>query len=167
MVKKILRWTFWILLILFIAIQFYRPARNKATGPFANAIENKYPMPEEVKNILKASCNDCHSNNTVYPWYAEIQPVRWWLDGHIIDGKRGLNFDEYLSYPIRKQYKRMADLNELVKKDEMPIKSYLWIHKYAKLNDQQKLSLANWANAIRDSIKSNYPPDSLVRKKNR
>ena len=165
MIKKILRGTFWILLILFIAIQFYRPARNKATGPFANAIENKYPMPEEVKNILKASCNDCHSNNTVYPWYAEIQPVRWWLDGHITDGKRGLNFDEYLSYPIRKQYKRMADLNELVKKDEMPIKSYLWIHKYAKLNDQQKLSLANWANAIRDSIKSNYPPDSLVRKK--
>ena len=165
MIKKILRGTFWILLILFIAIQFYRPARNKATRPFANAIENKYPMPEEVKNILKASCNDCHSNNTVYPWYAEIQPVRWWLDGHITDGKRGLNFDEYLSYPIRKQYKRMEDLNELVKKDEMPIKSYLWIHKYAKLNDQQKLSLANWANAIRDSIKSNYPPDSLVRKK--
>ena len=165
MIKKILRGTFWILLILFIAIQFYRPARNKATGPFANAIENKYPMPEEVKNILKASCNDCHSNNTVYPWYAEIQPVRWWLDGHITDGKRGLNFDEYLSYPIRKQYKRMEDINELVKKDEMPIKSYLWIHKYAKLNDQQKLSLANWANAIRDSIKSNYPPDSLVRKK--
>ena len=165
MIKKILRGTFWILLILFIAIQFYRPARNKATGPFANAIENKYPMPEEVKNILKASCNDCHSNNTVYPWYAEIQPVRWWLDGHTTDGKRGLNFDEYLSYPIRKQYKRMEDINELVKKDEMPIKSYLWIHKYAKLNDQQKLSLANWANAIRDSIKSNYPPDSLVRKK--
>ena len=165
MIKKILRGTFWILLILFIAIQFYSPARNKATGPFANAIENKYPMPEEVKNILKASCNDCHSNNTVYPWYAEIQPVRWWLDGHTTDGKRGLNFDEYLSYPIRKQYKRMEDINELVKKDEMPIKSYLWIHKYAKLNDQQKLSLANWANAIRDSIKSNYPPDSLVRKK--
>jgi len=165
MIKKILKWTFLVLLILFIAIQFYRPARNKATGPFANDITNKYSMPADVKTILKASCYDCHSNNTEYPWYAEIQPVRWWLDGHINDGKKDLNFDEYLSYSIRKQYKRMDDVVELVKEDKMPIKSYLWIHKYAKLNDQQKLTVSNWANAIRDSIKANYPPDSLVRKK--
>ena len=165
MFKKILKRTFLVLLVIFIAIQFYRPAKNKATGPFANAIENKYPVPEDVQHILKASCNDCHSNNTVYPWYAEVQPVRWWLDGHINDGRRGLNFDEYLSYPIRKQYKRMEDISELVKKDEMPLESYLWIHKYAKLNDQQKLTIANWANSIRDSIKANYPADSLVRKK--
>ena len=122
-------------------------------------------MPEDVKTILKASCYDCHSNNTMYPWYAEIQPVRWWLDGHINDGKRGLNFDEFLSYRIAKQYKRLEDINELVKKDEMPLESYLWIHKYAKLNDQQKLTITNWANAVRDTMKANYPPDSLVRKK--
>ena len=165
MFKKILKRTFLVLLVIFIAIQFYRPAKNKAMGPFANAIENKYPMQEDVKNILKASCNDCHSNNTVYPWYAEVQPVRWWLDGHINDGRRGLNFDEYLSYPIRKQYKRMEDVNELVKDDKMPLKSYLWIHKYAKLNDQQKSTIANWTNSVRDSIKANYPADSLTGKK--
>ena len=165
MFKKILKRTFQVLLVIFIAIQFYRPARNKASGPFANAIENKYPMPADVQLILKTSCNDCHSNHTVYPWYAEIQPVRWWLDGHISEGKRGLNFDEYLSYSIRKQYKRMDDINELVKDDNMPLNSYLWIHKYAKLNDQQKSTISNWTNSVRDSIKANYPPDSLTGKK--
>lgn len=165
MIKKILKWTFFVLLFLFIAIQFYRPGRNKATGPFANDITNKYPMPEDVKTILKTACYDCHSNNTAYPWYAEIQPVRWWMDGHIGKGKRGLNFDEFLSYRIGKQYRRLNDINDLVKKDEMPLKSYLWIHKNAKLSDEQKLTIAAWANNIRDSIKAYYPPDSLVRKK--
>jgi len=162
MLKKILKRTFLVLLLAFIVIQFFRPTKNKATGPFANDIANKYPMPEDVKTILKASCNDCHSNNTVYPWYAEVQPVAWWLDGHIKDGKRGLNFDEFLSYRIPKQYKRLNDINELVKKDEMPLNSYLWIHKYAKLNDQQKLTISNWVTSVRDSIKASYPPDSLI-----
>lgn len=165
MLKKILKRTLLVVLLAFIVIQFFRPAKNKATGPFANAIANKYPVPDDVKTILKASCNDCHSNNTVYPWYAEVQPFAWWLDGHIKDGKRGLNFDEFLSYPIRRQYKRLDDIKELVKKDEMPLKSFLWIHKYAKLSDQQKLTITDWATSLRDSIKANYPPDSLVRKK--
>lgn len=165
MIKKILRWTLLILLIIFIALQFYRPARNKEAGPFAYDIENKYPMPADVKTILKAGCYDCHSNNTVYPWYAEIQPVRWWLDGHISDGKSGLNFDEFLSYRISKQFKRLADINELVKKDEMPLDSYLWIHKYAILNDEQKQKVYNWTNSVRDSIRLTYPPDSLTKPK--
>lgn len=165
MLKKILKRTLLVVLLAFIVIQFFRPTKNKATGPFANDIANRYPVPEDVKTILKASCNDCHSNNTVYPWYAEVQPVAWWLDGHIKDGKSGLNFDEFLSYPIRKQYKRLDDIKELVKKDEMPLKSFLWIHKYAKLSESQKLIINNWANSLRDSIKTNYPPDSLIRKK--
>lgn len=165
MLKKILKRTLLILLVAFVGIQFYRPEKNKATGPFTNDIANKYPVPDDVKTILKASCNDCHSNNTLYPWYAEVQPVRWWLDGHINDGKKGLNFDEFLSYPIRKQYKRLDDINKLVKEDKMPLDSYLWIHKNAKLNELQKLTIANWATSLRDSIKANYPPDSLVRPK--
>ena len=110
MIKKILKWTFLVLLFIFIAIQFYRPAKNKATGPFPNNIANKYPIPADVDTILKASCNDCHSNNTTYPWYAEIQPLRWWLDGHINEGKRGLNFDEYLSYFSRKSREKNAGI---------------------------------------------------------
>ena len=164
MVKKILRRTFQILIVAFIIIQFFRPAKNSSEGISNNDITKLYTVPSDIQSILKTSCYDCHSNNTIYPWYSYIQPVAWWLNGHIKDGKRGLNFSEFAGYRIRKQYKRLEDINELVKKNEMPLDTYLWIHKYAKLNDQQKLILANWATAIRDTIKARYPADSLVRR---
>ncbi|MEO6251844.1 MAG: heme-binding domain-containing protein [Ferruginibacter sp.] len=164
MLKKILKRTFQILLLAFIVIQFIRPEKNKAAGISKNDISTTYPVPANVQSILKTSCYDCHSNNTVYPWYAKIQPVTWWLNNHIQDGKKDLNFSEFASYNIRRQYKKLEEINELVKENEMPLDSYLWIHKYAKLDDQQKLTLANWVTAVRDTIKASYPPDSLIRK---
>ena len=165
MLKKILKRTFQILLLAFIVIQFFRPAKNKAEAVSNNDISKLYPVPEDVQTVLKTSCYDCHSNNTVYPWYAKVQPVAWWLNSHIEDGKKDLNFSEFASYRIRRQYKKLEEINDLVKKNEMPLDSYLWIHKDAELNEQQKLTLANWVNAVRDTIKATYPADSLVRKK--
>lgn len=165
MLKKILKRTFQILLLAFVVIQFFRPAKNKAEGISNKDISKIYAMPEDVNTILKTSCYDCHSNNTVYPWYAEVQPVAWWLNKHIVDAKKDLNFSEFAGYSIRRQYRKFEEINDLVKKDEMPLDSYLWIHKYAKLSDEQKLTLANWVTSVRDTMKANYPADSLVRKK--
>src|SRR5437868_14127272 len=120
MFKKILKWTFLILLAVFIVIQFFRPAKNKSNEEMPYAIEKKYPVPDSVMQVLEVACYECHSNNGHYPWYAEIQPVRWWLDGHIKDGKRGLNFDEFLTYRIFKHYRRFEDINKLVDENEMP-----------------------------------------------
>src|SRR5439155_20340848 len=92
------------LLVIFVVIQFFRPAKNKSDKPSLNDISTKYNLPEDVKNILKTSCYDCHSNNTIYPWYSEVQPVGWWLNNHINDGKNEVNFSEFAAYPIRRQY---------------------------------------------------------------
>ncbi len=165
MLKKIFKRTFQILLLIFIIIQFIRPAKNKSDEISSNDISKIYPVPENVQAILKTSCYDCHSNNTVYPWYANIQPVAWWLNDHIQEGKKELNFSEFASYRIGRQYRKLDEINKEVKEDEMPLDNYLWIHKYAKLDEQQKLALASWVVSVRDSIKANYPADSLVKKK--
>jgi len=162
--KRTLKRILIVLLVAFIIIQFIRPAKNISSTPSANDISTKYKVPEDVKNILRTSCYDCHSNNTIYPWYAKVQPVAWWLDDHIKEGKRELNFSEFTSYSIRRQYSKLGEINDQVKKNEMPITSYLIIHRYAKLNDQQKSSIVAWATFLRDSIKANYPADSLKRK---
>jgi hypothetical protein len=162
--KKIFKRILIALLIIFIAIQFIRPAKNRSEGISANDISTKYPVPDSVQAILKVACYDCHSNNTRYPWYAEIQPVAWWLNNHIKDGKSGLNFSEFTSYRIKKQFHRLDDINKQVKKNEMPLSSYTLIHTDAKLTEGQKLAIAAWATSIRDSIKAHYPPDSLVKK---
>jgi Haem-binding domain len=165
MLKKIFKRTFQILLLAFIVIQFFRPAKNKAEGISKNDISTIYPVPADVQAILKTSCNDCHSNNTVYPWYAKVQPVTWWLNNHIVDGKKHLNFSEFAGYSLRKQYHKLEETDEMVKKGEMPLDSYLWIHKNASLSDEQKLSLTNWVTAVMDTMKAKYPVDSLIRKK--
>jgi hypothetical protein len=72
-----------------------------------------------------------------------------------------LNFSEFASYRIGRQYKKLEEINEQVKEGEMPLSSYTLIHTDAKLNDQQKLSLATWVESVRDSIEAKYPADSL------
>lgn len=165
MLKTILKRTLQALLLAFIVIQFFRPEKNKAAEIGSNDISLAYAVPGDVQQILKTSCYDCHSNNTVYPWYAEIQPVAWWLNDHIKHGKGDLNFSEFKSYSIRRQYRKLEEINDLVKKDEMPLESYLWIHKDAELTSEQKLVLATWVESTREFIRLNYPPDSLIRRK--
>jgi hypothetical protein len=100
-----------------------------------------------------------------YPWYANIQPVAWWLDNHIKDGKKEFNFDDFGNYSLRKQYNRANGTIELVKEGKMPLNSYTWMHTDAKLTQGEKIAIANWASVIMDSMEAKYPIDSLKRKK--
>ena len=162
--KRVFKRILIVLLIIFVLIQFIRPEKNKSEGMSPNDISTIYPVPDSIQTILKVACNDCHSNNTRYPWYAEIQPVTWWLNNHIVDGKKDLNFSEYTKYRIRKQYIKFEQIIELVKENAMPLASYTWIHKDAILSDREKQAIINWAEWNRDSIQAHYPPDSLRRK---
>lgn len=161
MIKKILL----VLLAAFVIIQFIHPKRNKSTGTPANYIGNALPIPSDVNTILKKACNDCHSNNTRYPWYTNIQPVHWWLDNHIREGKGHLNIDEYTNRNLRYQYHKLEEIVEQIKEGEMPLDSYTWMHKDAILTESEKNTLIHWAEASMDSMKARYPLDSLVRKR--
>lgn len=155
-----------LLLAAFIIIQFFRPAKNISTeASVASAdISAKYNVSEEVNSILKIACNDCHSNNTIYPWYNNIQPVAWWLDSHVREGKRALNFNEFLTYRPRKQFHKMEELEKEVKENGMPLGSYTIIHRNAKLSPRQKQILIGWSKEIREKMRASYPADSLLKK---
>jgi hypothetical protein len=153
-----------VLLVVFVVAQAFRPEKNNSNDT-SKDISNSYVVPENVKTILAKACNDCHSNNTRYPWYAEIQPVAWWINDHVKDGKKHLNFNEFDGYRIARQYKKLEECIDEVKDGEMPLTSYTIIHKDAKLSDDEKQILFTWCEIIRDSIKARYPADSLVIKK--
>ena len=163
--KKVLKPLALILLAAFVIIQFFHPAKNVSANAtdFANDISKAYHVPDDVQLILQTSCYDCHSNNTKYPWYSKIQPIAWWLNDHVVEGKREINFSEFASYRVGRKYKKLEEIIEQVKEDEMPLGSYTIIHRNAILNKEQKVNIANWATAIRDSIKLQYPADSLKR----
>lgn len=151
----------WALLIIIVGIQFIRPARNLGNNN-EKSISTLYPVPANVQAILNKACNDCHSNYTVYPWYTNIQPVGWWLNHHVNEGKEKLNLSEFANYRIFRQYHKLDELIELTDNTEMPLSSYTWIHKDAILTAEEKNALTGWAKAIQDSMRATYPADSLV-----
>jgi hypothetical protein len=149
MLKKVLL----VLLVAFIVIQFIRPAKNQAAGVSANDISKHVEVPANVAKILERSCYDCHSNNTSYPWYSNIQPVAWWLNDHVVEGKAELNFSEFGSYKPKKQAHKMEEVAEMLEADEMPLKSYTLIHTNAVLNAEEKAAVITWAKSLEAQIK--------------
>lgn len=140
------------LLAILIIIQFIRPSRNLSNEVAANDITKVYTVPADVQQVLKISCNDCHSNNTVYPWYTNIQPVGWWMQHHVNEGKGHLDFSSFAAYPPKRQHHKMEEVIEQVQDSHMPLNSYLWIHKDAQLTADQRTLLINWAEQLKDQI---------------
>ena len=163
--KKLLKTLLIILVIAFILIQFIRPEKNSGQEIAANQIVAVQHVPDSVQQIFKTACNDCHSNTTQYPWYSKIQPMAWFLDDHIVEGKKELNFSVFAKYTVFRRYKKLKEIGKEVKDGDMPIFSYTFIHRDALLNDDQKLLIENWvANAVKE-MEAKYPADSLVRPK--
>jgi hypothetical protein len=146
--------------VIFIGMQFIVPNENHG-GKFENDITKAYVVPENVHTILKTSCFNCHSNNTNYPWYTRIQPVRWWITGHIGQGKEKLNFSKFAAYDAKIRFSRFKEIENNIKNGAMPLPSYLTTHPESVLSDEQKMILIHWAKTMQDSMKLKYPMDSL------
>lgn len=150
MIKKIL----YLLLIVLVAIQLFRPAKNIGQVNGVNSIDKVYSMPQNVDAILKKACYDCHSNNTIYPWYVAIQPIAWWMADHVNEGKRKLNFSEFASYKPKKQDHKLEEFVESQTDKWMPISSYTFAHKNARLTDEERKVLIDWATGLRKEIQA-------------
>lgn len=152
-VKMNLRKLLWMTAVSLVIIpQFIRPARDIVRAAPDQDISKACEVPEKIHEILKRSCYDCHSGETVYPWYSNIQPVGWWLQEHINEGKKELNFSLFGSYSLKKQHHKLNEMIEMVNGGSMPLPSYLWIHRNAKLNADQKKMLVEWFRKIRREI---------------
>lgn len=151
---RILKWTGLLLLLALVLIQFFRPDRNISKRDFSNVITKQLFMPPEVQVLLQNACYDCHSNNTRYPWYVNVQPVAWLLSHHIRDGKKELNFDEFLSYSGRRQLSKLKSIAGSVKDESMPLSSYTLMHREARFSENEKELIIDWALQTKDSLEA-------------
>ena len=142
------------LLAAFIAIQFVRPARNQSGQVLQSDISNSYSIPHDVGAILKNACFDCHSNNTNYPWYFNIQPVGWLLAKDIENGKDKLNFSEIGSLSSRKQISKLQEVENRIKDGTMPLRAYQIMHPSARLAEGERRLLVDWIEKTKDTIVS-------------
>jgi hypothetical protein len=141
-------------LILFLALQFIRPARNNGIAESGNDITHYVHVPDTVMNILKNSCYDCHSDHTDYPWYVNINPAGLWMRQHILYGKKSINFSDLSGFTKKKLDHRLGDIAEQVEKEEMPLPSYTFIHRGAVLDSGQKEILKAWTDSARNELAS-------------
>jgi Haem-binding domain len=154
--KKYFKIGLLVLLGILIVMQFFRPKKNIDKNVQANNITKVAAIPAEVNAIFQKACYDCHSNNTVYPWYAEVMPVGWFLNNHIKEGKREINFDEFASYKPRRALKKLHEIEEQITENKMPLDSYIKIHKNAKLTDAEKKLVMDWATSTSEALKVKY-----------
>lgn len=147
------------LLVALVAIQFIHPAKNINPEMSAQHIAKTYQVPDSVQHILEKACYDCHSNNTKYPWYNNIQPVAWWLNNHVQEGKEELNFSEFGTYPLKRQSGKLKKAAHEVEDGGMPMSSYTWIHKDAILTPAEKELFMAWANSLSREIAAKLPPE--------
>ncbi|MEP0214925.1 MAG: heme-binding domain-containing protein [Cellulophaga sp.] len=146
---KLLKKILLALLVILIAMQFYRPEKNSSETDLKTAFLTETNPSKEVQKILATSCYDCHSNTTAYPWYNNIAPVSYWLSDHVKDGKKHLNFSEWENYSIKKKDHKLDEVLETVESGEMPLKEYTWTHTEANLTEAQKQALINWVKNTR------------------
>jgi hypothetical protein len=145
MKNKIVRYVLISLLAVLVVIQFIRPTRNDGEIYSPNHIASLISVSDTIESILQKSCYDCHSNQTHYPWYTQIQPIGFWLNHHVDDGKHELNFSEFASYKKKKQLHKLDECIEMVEQHEMPLASYTLIHQHAKLSAEEQVLLLTWA----------------------
>ena len=146
---KILKKLLLFLLVIFIIAQFFGPEKNEGDIASVNTFLTETNPPEDVKQILKNACFDCHSDHTRYPWYNNITPVNYWLAEHVEDGKKHFDVSKWSSYSDKKKDHKLEELAEEVERKSMPLESYTWAHSDAKLSQEQIDAVVKWVEMAR------------------
>jgi hypothetical protein len=129
-----------VLVVILIGIQFIPVER---TNPPVSWDINP---PANISEILRTSCYDCHSNETIWPWYSKIAPVSFLVAGDVNEGRKHLNFSEWDKYEADKREKILEEIVEEIEKEAMPLTSYTFTHPNAKLDDHRIKLIKEWVN---------------------
>lgn len=147
------RSTLAVLVVVVVALgaQFVRPdMMNPPTNP-ARTLTATERVPAGVTATLQRACQDCHSNDTRWPWYAQISPASWLLADHVADGRRELNLSEWGTFQARRRDKKLQEICEQLEHRKMPLTSYLWLHPEAAVSDAEVKAVCDWTKDVRVS----------------
>ncbi len=147
---KFFKLFFILLLVAFILIQFI--SIDKASPEFDPSTDfmNMENPPEELAQMLRATCYDCHSNETVWPWYSNIAPVSWAIEKHVLEGRDNLNFSYWGEFDDEDKAYVIEEIIEEMEDGSMPIPGYDFTHPKAKLSDEQKEKLFVWLRSLQN-----------------
>jgi len=140
------------LVALFILIQFIPNELPKVTLDNKNDLLANNDFPSEIEKDLRSSCYDCHSNETIYPWYSYVAPISFLVKRDTKEGREELNFSDWKNLSKKKKAKQLTHIIEEIEEGEMPFPPYLITHSDARLSAEQKQDLINWADSYAESL---------------
>jgi hypothetical protein len=133
------------LIAVLVVLQFFRPERNREPmDPDRDLISTASP-PDQVADLIRNACYDCHSNQTNYPWYSKVSPVSWYLHQHIRKGREQVNFSEYGSLGKADKIRLLDEFYEVLERGDMPLRSYTLIHREGRLSTDEIKALSTWS----------------------
>ena len=150
-------------IVLFGAIQLIRPSRTNPAIDESVTLQARTQVPPEVNAVLERSCNDCHSNKTVWPWYSAIAPFSWYLVHDVNEGRAELSFSNWGRYPAKRTVRKLQEICEQIGNNAMPLKAYVLLHPDAKLSDAEKKLLCAWTNQERARATGNQTLSNEMR----
>ena len=149
--KKKLKGIFAALAVAFLLLQLTNPARTNP--PVVHDMIASNQPPAEVAAMLRASCYDCHTHETTWPFYSRIAPSSWLVVGDVNEGRQHLNLSDWPQDPERAA-KKCERMSEAVEDGDMPPGKYTMIHVNARLTDAQKKQLTQWLDDRADQLKA-------------
>lgn len=119
--------------------------------PYGRAHDNPAVVSEpnwdspQTRELAQRACFDCHSNETIWPWYSNVAPISWLLQRHVIEGREHLNFSDWNQSRREgsREENEAEEMGESVLNGSMPLANYLWTHTEARLTDAEKAALAD------------------------
>lgn len=127
-----------------ILMQSIQPEKNLSEEIQVDDMFIFLPVNKEVEGLLKNACYDCHSNHTRYPWYNRISPVSWYLNRHVQEGKKEMNFNEFGHLDKIKRVSVLNSICEVLEEGTMPLGSYTTIHKNAIIDSIEREKICQW-----------------------
>lgn len=157
--KKFLRYAALALALALLGAQFIRPARTNPASDPALSIYTQMEVPAQVRAILERSCRDCHTNDTRWPWYSHVAPASWLVVDDVNHARRHLNFSEWGRMSRSDARDALEEICEVAEKGEMPLPSYLLLHREARLSPADVETLCAWSEAARRQLRSAAEPE--------
>jgi len=147
-----LKWIGIVIAAILIGLQFTTPRHTNPPVDPAQTLAATTAVPPEVSAVFGRSCNDCHSDETNWRWYTYVAPVSWFTIGHVNDGRKELNLSEWGSYGRRMKDTRLKAICAQVRGGAMPLASYIFVHRNAKLSSDEVKKICDWTESTRQQL---------------
>jgi hypothetical protein len=144
-------------LLLVLAIQLYRPSTTNPISDRTRDIRSVLTVEPQVASVIDRSCSDCHSNQTVWPWYSHVAPASWLVVSDVNRGRAAMNFSDWTKYSAKQQREYLEDICSEISQGEMPAVQYTLMHSEARLTTAEKAAMCRWTSGALSSVRSGMP----------